>query len=172
MKMWLHKCCEVEVNAEILKVEQCCGDLWRMSSPRNSADRHLGNKTLYVGTDKRGTCQPGMKICPASSESYPDEGNNLSHHWRQESKSSERKKYTLSQDEGTSPYMCIRSPRPINKSKQLVDQVPVKKKKSITMDEYRARNERRCREQECQEAKHRQQEEEALQKLNEMRSLD
>ena len=103
MKNWLHKCYEAEVDAEIQEVEQCCGDPRRMSSPRNSSDQHPGNETLFIGTDKKGTHQPGVKICLAGSESYPDEGNNLSCQWRQESESLERKKYTLSQDEGACP---------------------------------------------------------------------
>ena len=167
IKNWLHKCYEAEVDVEIREVEQCCGDLQRMSLPRNSVDRHPGNETLFEGTDKRGTHQPGMKICPASSESYSDKGNNLSCQWCRESKSLERKKYTLSQDKGAYPDMCIPLPRPIDKTKKDTEQVAVKKK-SITVEEYHAREECRCLEQECKDAEHRQKEEEALWKLNEM----
>ena len=165
IKNWLHKC--YEADAEIREVEQCCGDLRRKSSPRNSLDQCPGNETLFVGTDKKGTCQPGMKIHPAGSESYPDEGNNLSCQCPWELESLERKKYTLSQDEIASLDMCILSPRPINKSKKDPEQAPVKKK-SITVEEYHVREECRHQEQECQDAECRQQEEEALQKLNEM----
>ena len=171
MKTWLHKRYEVEADAEVQEVEQCCGDLRRMSLPRNSVDQCPGNKTLFVGSDKKGTCQLGIKICPASSESYPDRGNNLIRHWHWESKSLERKKYALSQDEGASLDMCIPSPKPIDKSKKAVEQVPMKKK-SITVDENRVRDECRCWEEERREAEHQQQEEEALWKLNEMRQLD
>ena len=94
-----------------------------------------------------------MKICPASSESYPNKGNNLAHHWHQESESLERKKYALSQDEGASLDMHIPLPKPINKSKKASEQVPVKKK-SIMVDEYQARDERNCQKEERREAEH------------------
>ena len=106
MKNWLHKCYEAEADAEIQEVEQCCGDLQRMLMPTDSKDQLPGNETLYVGTDKKGTCKSGINICPASSEFI---GNNLSCQGRRESESLERKKYTLSQDEGASPGMCIPS---------------------------------------------------------------
>ena len=161
MKNWLHKHYEAEVDAGIHEVEQCCGDLWRMSSSQNSSDQHPGNETLFIGTDKKGTCQRGMKIHPVGSESYPDKGNNLSHQWCRESESLERKKYTLSQDEDTYPDMCIPLPRPIDKSKKDTEQAPIKKK-SITVEEYHTREECRCWEQELKDAKCRQQEKEAL----------
>ena len=129
------------------------------------------NETLFEGTDKKGTWQPGMKICPAGSESYPDRGNNLSHQWCWESKSMERKKYALSHDKGASPDMRILSPRPVNKMKKDTEQVPVKKM-SITVEDYHAREECRHQEQEHKDAECRQQEEEALQKLKEMQQLD
>ena len=144
LKDWLLKCYEVELDAEVWEVEQCCEDLWRMSLPRNSADQCPGNEDLFVGTDKRGTCQPGMKIHPAGSESYPDEGNNLARRWHWESESLERKKYALSQHEGASLDMCIPLPKPIDKSKKALEQVSMKKK-SITVDEYQARDEHKRR---------------------------
>ena len=49
--------------------------------------------------------------------------------------------------------------------------VPVKKK-SITVDEYRAREQCRRTEPECQEAERKQQEEETLCRCEEMRQLD
>ena len=83
----------------------------------------------------------------------------------------ERKKYALSQDEGPSPDMCISSPKPIKKSKKVLEQVP-EKKNTIMVDEYWERGEHKRQDKaqldvECQE-----EEEEALQKLNEMRRLD
>ena len=48
LKNWLHKCYEVEAEAEIHKAEQCGGDIRKMSWPRISADLHPGNEDLYV----------------------------------------------------------------------------------------------------------------------------
>ena len=106
---------------------------------------HLGNlwtdtqatKLSMCGTDKKGTHQ---NIHLAGSEF--NRGKNLSHQQCRESESMERKKYTLSQDEGTSPDMGIPSPQPVDKSKNVAEQVPVKKK-SIMVEEYHAREE--CR---------------------------
>ena len=49
-------------------------------------------------------------------------------------------KYALSQDECTSPDMCIPSPQPIDKSK-VAKSAPVKKK-AISMEEYHTRGQR------------------------------
>ena len=55
MKNWLHKRYEVEADVEICEVEQCGGDIWKMSRLRLSEDLCPGNEALYVGTDKKGT---------------------------------------------------------------------------------------------------------------------
>ena len=132
MKIWLHKCYEAEADAEICEVEQCGGDIQKMSWLRVSEDLHPGNESLYVGTDKKGT-HPNIR--PAGSEF--DGGNSLTCQWHQESESMEKQKYALSQDEGASPDMCIPSPWHIDKSK-VAELVPVKKK-AISMQEYHAR---------------------------------
>ena len=93
-----------------------------MSSPRFSEDQRPGNETLYVGTDKKETRQ---NIWPAGSEF--DGGNSLSCQQHRESESMERKKYALSQDEGSSPDMHIPSPHPVDKSKKVAKQAPIKK---------------------------------------------
>ena len=121
---------------EICEVEQCGGDIQKMSQPRILKDLRPGNKDLYVGMDKKGNC---LNIQPASSEF--DGGNSLTHQWHQESKSMERQKYALSQDEGTSPDMRIPSPQPIDKSK--VAKLAPMKKKAILVQEYHARGQ--CR---------------------------
>ena len=56
MKNWLHKCYEAEADVEIREVEQCGGDIWKMSRLRESEDLCPGNEALYIGTDKKGTC--------------------------------------------------------------------------------------------------------------------
>ena len=56
MKNWLHKHYEAEAGVEIREVEQCGGDIQKMSWPRVSEDLCPGNEALYIGTDKKGTC--------------------------------------------------------------------------------------------------------------------
>ena len=85
LKTWLHKCYEAEADVEVWEIEQCCGDLWRMSWPRNSAELCPGNEDLFIATDQKGAPQPGMKICSAGWESYPNESSTLVHHQRWES---------------------------------------------------------------------------------------
>ena len=131
MKNWLHKCYKAEADTEICEAEQCGGDIRKMSQRRVSEDLCPSNEALYVGTDKKGT---HPNIWPASSEF--DGGNSLTHQWHRESKSMERHKYALSQNEGASPDMCIPSPWPIDKSK-VAEPVPLKK--SISVQEYHAR---------------------------------
>ena len=53
LKNWLHKCCEVEADAEICKAEQCGGDIQKMSQLRISKDLSLGNEDLYVTPEKK-----------------------------------------------------------------------------------------------------------------------
>ena len=72
LKNWLHKCYEVEADAEIHKAEQCQEDIQKMSKPRILVDLCPGNEDLYVGTDKKGT---HPNIHPAGSEF--DGGNSL-----------------------------------------------------------------------------------------------
>ena len=55
LKNWLHKRYEVEADVEICEVEQCGGDIQKMSWPRVLEDLCPGNETFYVGTDKKGT---------------------------------------------------------------------------------------------------------------------
>ena len=166
LKNWLHKHYEAEVDTEICETEQCGGDIWKMSRPRISEDLCPGNEALYIGTDKKGT-RPNIWL--AGSEF--DGGNSLTHQWCQESESMERQKYALSQEEGASPDMCIPSPRPIDKSK-VTEPAPMKKK-AISMQEYHARRQCWWVEQECQEAKHKQkEEEETLRRWEEMRRMD
>ena len=117
---------------EICEVEQCGGDIWKMSWPRVSEDLHPGNEALYMAPDKKGT---HLNFQPVSFEF--DGGNSLTHQWHWESKSMERQKYALSQDEGTSPDMCIPSPWPIDKLK-VAKPAPMKKK-LMTVQEYHAR---------------------------------
>ena len=131
MKNWLHKCYEAEADAEIHEVEQCGGDIQKMSQPRISEDLCPGNEALYIGTDKKGT---HLNIWPAGSEF--DGGNSLTCQWCRESESMERQKYALSQDEATSLDMHIPSPQPIDKSK-VTEPAPMKKK-VISMQEYHA----------------------------------
>ena len=76
---------------------------------------------------------------PASSEF--DGGNSLACQQCQESKSMERQKYALSQDEGASPDMHISSPQPIDKSK-VAESAPMKKK-AISVQEYHTRGQHR-----------------------------
>ena len=102
-----------------------------MSRPRLSENVHPGNEALYVGMDRKGN-HPNIQ--PAGSEF--DSGNSLACQWHQESESMERQKYTLSQDEGISPDLCIPSPQPIDKSK-VAELAPMKK--AILMQEYHAR---------------------------------
>ena len=56
LKNWLHQCYKAEVDAEIRKVEQCGGDIRKMSQPRVSMDLHPGNEDLYVAPEKKETC--------------------------------------------------------------------------------------------------------------------
>ena len=53
----------------------------------------------------------------------------------------ERQKYAFSQDDSTSPDMCIPSPQPIDKSK-VAESVPMKKK-GISVQEYHTRGQHR-----------------------------
>ena len=131
LKNWLHKHYEVEVDAEIREVEQCGGDICRMSWPRILKDLRPGNEDLYVSMEKKET-HPKMR--PAGSEF--DGGNSLTHQWCRESKSMERQKYALSQDEGASLDMRIPSPQPIDKS--VAEAAPMKKK-AISVQEYHTR---------------------------------
>ena len=94
-----------------------------------------GNEDLYIAPEKKET---HPKLPPAGSEF--EGGNSLTHQWCQESKSMERQKYTLSQDECTSPDMHIPSPQPMDKLKA-TQSAPVKKK-AIPMEEYHARGQR------------------------------
>ena len=100
-----------------------------------------------------------------------DGGNSLTHQWHQESQSMERQKYALSQDECTSPNMCIPSPQPVDKSK-VAESVPVKKK-AISVQEYHARGQRCQAEEEHKEAEHKQKEKEETHcKQEEIRQMD
>ena len=68
LKNWLHKCYEAEADAEIYEVEQCGGDIWKMSWPRISKDLCPGNEDLYVAPEKKETHlkrrkQPGQQNC-------------------------------------------------------------------------------------------------------------
>ena len=130
---------------EIREVEQCGGDIRKMSQPRVSKDLHLGNEDLYVAPEKKET---HLKMQLAGSEF--DGGNSLAHQRHRESKSMERQKYALSRDEGASPDMRIPSPQPIDKMK-VAGAAPVKKK-TILMEEYHARGQCRRVEEECIEA--------------------
>ena len=145
--------------------------------PRQLSNQHPGNEELFeskLPTKKPGTCQPGVRVRPGGSESYPDEGNTLTPHCHQESESLERKKYALSKDAGTSPDPCIPSPQPIDKSKRAPEPAP-SKKKTITVDEYWARGEQKRQdkldqahlEAQCLEREH-----EATCKFAEMRRVD
>ena len=166
LKNWLHKHYEAEADAEIHEVEQCGGDIRKMSQPRVSKDLRPGNEDLYVALDKKET-RP--KVRPAGSEF--DGGNSLTCQWCRESESMERHKYALSQDEGTSLDMRIPSPQPIDKSK-VAGAVPVKKK-TISMEEYHARGQRQWAEEECIEAECKQKEkEETRRRQEEIRQMD
>ena len=136
LKNWLHQHYEAEVDAEIHEVEQCGGDIRKMSRLRVSKDLHPGNENLYVALEKKETCP---KLQPASSEF--EGGNCLAHQWCCKSESMERQKYALSQDECASPDMRIPSPQPIDKMK-VAESVPVKKK-VISMEEYHTRGQHR-----------------------------
>ena len=123
---------------------------------------------------KSGTHQPGVKIRLAGMESYPNEGNNLARHHCQESESLERKNYTLSKDAGASPDFDILLPQPINKSKRVSEQAP-SKKKTITVDEYQVRGERKCHDQldqACLDSQCQKKEKEATRKLAELKRVD
>ena len=124
------------MDAEIREAEQCGGDIHKMSRLRVSKDLHLGNEDLYVAPEKK---EARPKLRPASSEF--EGGNSLARQWHWESESMERQKYTLSQDECTSPDMRIPSPQPIDKSK-VAESAPVMKK-TISVQEYHARGQ--CR---------------------------
>ena len=56
MRNWQHKCYEVEADVEICEVEQCRGDIQKMSQLRVSKDLCPGNEALYMAPDKKGTC--------------------------------------------------------------------------------------------------------------------
>ena len=85
LKNWLHKCYEAEADAEIHEVEQCGGDIQKMSQPRVSQDLRLGNEDLYVAPEKKET-HPKMQ---AASLEF-DGGNSHAHQQHKESKSMER----------------------------------------------------------------------------------
>ena len=137
-----------------------------MSQPRISKDLHPGDEDLYVSPEKKETCP---KMWPAGSEF--DGGNSLTRQWRWESKSMERQKYALSQDEGTSLDMRIPSPQPIDKLK--VAAAAPMKKKTILMEEYHARGQHWWAEEECIEAKHKWKEkEETCHRQEEIRQMD
>ena len=55
LKNWLHKCYEVEADTEIHEVEQCEGDIRKMSQPRILKDLRPGNEDLYVTPEKKAT---------------------------------------------------------------------------------------------------------------------
>ena len=165
LKNWLHQCYKTEVDTEIRKAEQCGGNIRKMSWPRVSMDLRPGNEDLYVAPEKKET---HLKLWPASSEF--EGGNSLARQWHRESKSMERQKYTLSQDECTSPDMCIPSPQPIDKLK-VAQSVPVKK--AISVEEYHARGQRQWAEEECKVAKLKQKEkEETLRRQEDIRQMD
>ena len=54
-KNWLQKCYEAEVDTEICEVEQCGGDIRKMSQPRVSTDLRPGNEDLYIAPEKKET---------------------------------------------------------------------------------------------------------------------
>ena len=149
LQNWLHEYYEAEADAEIREAEKCGGDIQKMSRPRVSKDLHLGNEDLYVAPEKKETCS---KLQLAGSEF--EGGNSLAHQWCWESKTMERQKYTLNQDECTSPDMCIPSPQPIDKSK-VAELTPVKKK-GISVQEYHTRRQHQRVEEEHKEAKQKQ----------------
>ena len=93
-----------------------------------------GNEDLYIAPEKKETC-PKLRLAGSEFEG----GNSLARQQHRESKSMERQKYALSQDECTSPDMRIPSPQPIDKKK--VAQ-PVPMKKAISMEEYHTRGQR------------------------------
>ena len=166
LKNWLHQCYEAEADTEIRKVEQCGGDIRKISWPRVSIDLCPGNEDLYVALEKKETCP---KLWLAGSEFKG--GNSLARQWHQESKSMERQKYTLSQDECASPDMCITSPQPIDKSK-VTQSAPVKKK-VISVEEYHTRGQHQWAEEECKAAELKQKEkEETLCRQEEIRRMD
>ena len=137
-----------------------------MSQPKVSMDLHPGNEDLYIAPQKKET---HPKLQPAGSEFKG--GNSLARQWHWESKSMERQKYALSQDECTSPDMPIPSPQPIDKSK-VTQSAPVKKK-AISVEEYHARGQRRWAEEECKAAELKQKEkEETLCRQEEIRRMD
>ena len=55
LKNWLHQCYKAEVDAEIRKVEQCGGDIQKMSQPRVSKDLRPGNEDPYIAPEKKET---------------------------------------------------------------------------------------------------------------------
>ena len=132
LKNWLHQCYKAEADAEICEVEQCGGDIRKMSLPRVSTDLCPGNEDLYIAPEKKET---RLKFQLAGSEFKG--GNSLACQQHRESESMERQKYALSQDECTSPDMHIPSPQPIDMSK--VTQSAPMKKKVISMEEYHTR---------------------------------
>ena len=166
LKNWLHQCYEADADAEICEVEQCGGDIWKMSRPRVSMDLRPGNEDLYIAPEKKETCP---KLWLAGSEFKG--GNSLTHQQCREFKSMERQKYALCQDECASPDMRIPLPQPFDKTK--VAQLAPMKKKAILMEEYHARGQRQWEEEECKEAKCRQKKKaETLLKQEEIRWMD
>ena len=55
LKNWLHQCYKAEADAEIHEVEQCGGDIQKMSRPRVSMDLCPGNEDLCIAPEKKET---------------------------------------------------------------------------------------------------------------------